>query len=64
MGETRTAQIEDFKFLSKIFSLNVPKYFDEKELVDLRVRYLNSIVDYFIVVEANITHQGKKKDWN
>ena len=39
-------------------------FFDEKELVDLRVRYLNSIVDYFIVVEANITHQGKKKDWN
>jgi len=39
-------------------------FFDEKELVDLRVRYLNSIVDYFIVVEANITHQGNKKDWN
>ena len=39
-------------------------FFNEKELVDLRIRYLNSIVDYFIVVEANITHQGKKKDWN
>ena len=36
-------------------------FFNEKELVDLRIRYLNSIVDYFIVVEANITHQGKKK---
>ena len=21
-------------------------------------------VDFFVVVEANITHQGKKKDWN
>ena len=39
-------------------------FLNEKELVELRVRYLNSIVDYFIVVEANITHQGKKKDWN
>ena len=39
-------------------------FFDEKELVELRVKYLNSIVDYFVVIEANITHQGKKKDWN
>ena len=36
MGEIRTAQIEDFKYLSKIFSLNIPKYFDEKELVDFK----------------------------
>ena len=39
-------------------------FFDEKELIELRVKYLNSVVDYFVVVEANITHQGKKKDWN
>ena len=39
-------------------------FFNEKELVELRVKYLNSIIDYFVVVEANITHQGKKKDWN
>ena len=28
------------------------------------IRYLNKMVDYFVVVEANITHQGKKKEWN
>ena len=39
-------------------------FFNEKELVELRVKYLNSIVDYFVIVEADITHQGKKKDWN
>ena len=39
-------------------------FFNEKELVELRVKYLNDIVDYFVVVEADITHQGKKKDWN
>jgi len=39
-------------------------FFDEKELVELRVKYLNDIVDCFVIVEANITHQGKKKDWN
>ena len=39
-------------------------FFNEKELVELRVKYLNSVVDFFVVVEANITHQGKKKGWN
>ena len=39
-------------------------FFNEKELVELRVKYLNSVVDFFVVVEANITHQGKKKEWN
>ena len=40
------------------------QFFNEKELVELRVKYLNEVVDYFVVVEADITHQGKKKDWN
>ena len=39
-------------------------FFNEKELVELRIKYLDSIVDYFVVVEADITHQGKKKNWN
>ena len=37
-------------------------YFNEKELADLRIKYLNEVVDYFVIVEANITHQGKKKN--
>jgi len=39
-------------------------YFNEKELTELRIKYLNDLVDYFVVVEADITHQGKKKNWN
>ena len=39
-------------------------YFNEKELVELRLKYLNSIVDYFVVIESNITFTGKKKKWN
>ena len=39
-------------------------FFNEKELIELRVKYLNSIVDCFVVIEANINHQGKNKDWN
>ena len=32
--------------------------------VKKRIKYLDKMVDYFVIVEANITHQGKKKDWN
>ena len=39
-------------------------YFNEKELVELRIKYLNSVVDCFIVVESNITFTGKEKKWN
>ena len=39
-------------------------YFNEKELVELRVKYLNDLIDYFVIIEANVTHQGKKKEWN
>ena len=39
-------------------------YFNEEELVELRLKYLNSIVDYFIVIESNITFTGKEKKWN
>ena len=39
-------------------------FFNEYELVELRIRYLEEIIDVFVIVEANITHQGRKKDWN
>ena len=39
-------------------------FFNETELAELRIKYLNNIVDCFVIVEADITHQGKKKDWN
>jgi beta-1,4-mannosyl-glycoprotein beta-1,4-N-acetylglucosaminyltransferase len=39
-------------------------FFNEKELVELRVKYLSDIVDRFLIVEADHTHAGKKKIWN
>ena len=50
MAIIRTAQKQDFKFLSKIFLLNVPKYFDKKELDDFK-KYFNSknLESYFII---------------
>ena len=56
----RAAQKQDFKFLSKIFSLNVPKYFDKKELDDFK-KYFNSknLESYFIIEsQGNVVGGG------
>ena len=39
-------------------------FLNEKELVELRVKYLNEVVDQFLIVEADVTHTGKQKKWN
>jgi len=39
-------------------------FFNEKELVELRIKYLSDIVDLFLIVEADVTHTGKRKSWN
>ena len=39
-------------------------FFNEKELVQLRIKYLYQLIDKFVIIEADHTHQGKKKDWN
>jgi beta-1,4-mannosyl-glycoprotein beta-1,4-N-acetylglucosaminyltransferase len=39
-------------------------FFNETELTELRIKYLDKVVDYFVVIEADTTHQGKKKEWN
>ena len=39
-------------------------YFNEKELAELRIKYLDPIVDYFVVIESNITFTGQPKKWN
>ena len=39
-------------------------FYNEPELAELRIKYLEKLVDYFVVIEADITHQGKKKLWN
>ena len=46
----RHAELIDLDFLIKIFTLNIPKYFHKKELVDFK-KYFNSnnIETYFII---------------
>ena len=39
-------------------------YYDEELLFDIRCHYLDSLVDYFVVVEAKFTHSGEPKKLN
>ena len=36
-------------------------YFDEEILLDLRMNILDKYVDYFVIVESTVNHQGKEK---
>ena len=36
-------------------------FLNEKELIELRIKYLNDMVDCFLIVEADVTHTGRKK---
>ena len=39
-------------------------YFNEKELLELRVRMLEDYVDGFIITDANRTHRGEEKSFS
>jgi len=39
-------------------------YFDEDLLLDIRFNELNNFVNYFVVIESSITHQGQPKKLN
>ena len=37
-------------------------YFDEEQILDLRLNVLNHDVDYFVIVESIYNHKGEKRD--
>ena len=38
-------------------------FFNELDLLELRLNILDSYVDYFVICEASVTHSGYKKDY-
>ena len=40
------------------------QYFNEEHIVDLRMNILDEYVNYFVVVESTVNHQGKEKKLN
>jgi len=39
-------------------------FFDEFDLLEIRLTLLDDVVDYFVIVESNFTFSGKKKNYN
>jgi beta-1,4-mannosyl-glycoprotein beta-1,4-N-acetylglucosaminyltransferase len=37
-------------------------YFDEDEVLDVRLNFLDKYVDYFVIVESGYNHKGEKRD--
>ena len=37
-------------------------FYDEKLLLDIRMNILDKFVDYFVIVESNLFHNGIKRD--
>ena len=37
------------------------QYFNEEHVADLRFNVLDEFVDFFVIVESTVNHQGKPK---
>ena len=68
MVSIRIASPKDLNCLIKIFTLNIPKYFHEKELIDFK-KYFNfkNIENYFVIISkgkilgaASYAHENKE----
>ena len=40
------------------------QFFNEEHILDLRFNLLNEFVDFFVIVESTIDHQGNSKKLN
>lgn len=38
-------------------------FFNELELLEFRLRFLNDHIDYFVIAESNLTHSGQEKPY-
>lgn len=55
------------KALLKILSMKIYDcftFFNEYDLLEIRLKYLYPYVDKFVIAEANLTHSGKEKPYN
>jgi len=51
------------KSMKKTNIIDCFPYFNEKELLELRINLLNDYVDYFIIMEGDRTHSGAPKEF-
>ncbi|MBK6633151.1 MAG: hypothetical protein IPG38_01480 [Chitinophagaceae bacterium] len=39
-------------------------FFNELDLLEFRLKFLNDHVDFFVIAESNLTFNGKSKPWS
>ena len=57
------SETKDILFEPKCNIVDVFPYFNEEELLELRIRLLDPVVDKFIICDANRTHSGNPKEF-
>ena len=58
--QKRLAEIREYKNKNKVY--DVFNFFNELELLEVRLNILNKHVDYFVIVESTLTHSGLPKE--
>lgn len=53
---------EILEYRKKIKIYDIFNFFNELELLDIRLHILDPYVDYFVIVESTLTHSGKPKE--
>ena len=56
----RKAQPSDLDSLDRIFNLNIPKYFHEKELVDFKKYFNSNNIETYFIIESEGKILGSK----
>lgn len=56
------SKIEISKYRKSIKIYDIFNFFNELDLLEIRLNILNDYVDYFVIVESTLTHQGKPKE--
>ncbi len=59
--DTKTTELQGTKVIGKIYDCFL--FFNELDLLELRMNILDHVVDYFVICEANITHSGVAREY-
>lgn len=59
--DTNASELTGTKSTDKVYDCFL--FFNELDLLELRLNILDPIVDYFVICEANITHSGVQREY-
>jgi FkbM family methyltransferase len=54
----------DYLFMKSVKIYDCFTFWNEKEILEMRLKHLWDHVDKFVIAESNVTHRGNPKEWN